>query len=445
MTMNHKARRQDFGKYMHPYTMKGFTGTISPYPYFNAKTDAEAIEAALMLRRGVLSVISFLSLGSITSKLKQLFGIEMPGENASLPAKWFAALIKALRPTVENNKSGYCWPYCDGSDDQEEKEKFEKTIIEILTNRSNVQRQQICITYMKIYQKDMLEELKSCLNGDFQDAVEALVTDPVLYDVQLLHRALFELLTIDGELLAEIICSRTNVQLMAIQEKYAEVYGDVTDKADNGRPLSLVKDIEKIFMESRLMSDRENAVEFVKKVFEDAYHREWSPKMSPADRDEQSQWDERLARSDAGELYGAGEFKWGTDEGGFINVLFQQNVTFAQLRATFDAYERLYNRKIVDVANEEFSGVLKELISTYIECIISRQEFFANQMYEAMRGLGTDDDRLIRNIVARCEVDMVQIKLCYKDLFKKTCKEAIDDDTSGTYGDLLLALVGPGP
>ena len=43
------------------------------------------------------------------------------------------------------------------------------------------------------------------------------------------------------------------------------------------------------------------------------------------------------------------------------------------------------------------------------------------------------------------QVDMVQIKLCYKDLFKKTCKEAIDDDTSGTYGDLLLALVGPGP
>ena len=43
------------------------------------------------------------------------------------------------------------------------------------------------------------------------------------------------------------------------------------------------------------------------------------------------------------------------------------------------------------------------------------------------------------------QVDMVQVKLCYKDLFKKTCKEAIDDDTSGTYGDLLLALVGPGP
>ena len=40
---------------------------------------------------------------------------------------------------------------------------------------------------------------------------------------------------------------------------------------------------------------------------------------------------------------------------------------------------------------------------------------------------------------------MVQIKLCYKDMYGKTVKEAIDDDTSGTYGDLLLALVGPGP
>ena len=34
------------------------------------------------------------------------------------------------------------------------------------------------------------------------------------------------------------------------------------------------------------------------------YHREWSPKMSPADRDEQTHWDERIARTDAGELYG---------------------------------------------------------------------------------------------------------------------------------------------
>ena len=31
--------------------------------------------------------------------------------------------------------------------------------------------------------------------------------------------------------------------------------------------------------------------------------------MSPADRDEQTHWDERLARTDAGELYGVSDFK----------------------------------------------------------------------------------------------------------------------------------------
>eukprot|EP00116_Pleurobrachia_bachei_P004887 sb/3465149/ len=410
--------------------MKGFAGVVSPYPYFNAKSDAEAIENALILRRG-----------SITSRMKQFFGIEMESNTV---LRWVFSLVKSMKPTIENEKTGYCWPYCNSdhviswrggslegrcgwcltvykvqmrhgaflnqlfktnptqpelafyligkvwftffifscesqsegwiskfwplrdkmikNEDYEEKERFERAVIETLAHRSNVQRQQIAITYKKIYQKDMLEELKICLNGDFQDAVEALITDPVLYDVKLLHRSLFEMLTIDGELLAEILCSRTNVQLMAIQEKYAQEYGNPEDKADNGQPMSLLNDIVKIFTESRLMSDRECAIEFVKKVLLDAYHREWSPKMSPAD----SQWDEKLARTDAGELYGAGEFKWGTDEGGFINVLFQESVTFAQLRATFDAYERMYGKKVVDVVNEEFSGVLKELVSTYV-------------------------------------------------------------------------------
>ena len=46
----------------------------------------------------------------------------------------------------------------------------------------------------------------------------------VLFNVMfvMLKTYFFQLLTIDGELLAEIICSRTNVQLMAIQEKYAQ-------------------------------------------------------------------------------------------------------------------------------------------------------------------------------------------------------------------------------
>lgn len=37
-----------------------------------------------------------------------------------------------------------------------------------------------------------------------------------------------------------------------------------------------------------------------------------------------------------------------------------------------------------------------------------------------MKGLGTDDDRLCRVIVSRCEVDMVQIKEEFQKQYKQT-------------------------
>lgn len=40
-------------------------------------------------------------------------------------------------------------------------------------------------------------------------------------------------------------------------------------------------------------------------------------------------------------------------------------------------------------------------------------------MYEAMAGIGTDDDTLVRIVVSRCEVDMVQIKEEFERLYNK--------------------------
>ena len=37
-----------------------------------------------------------------------------------------------------------------------------------------------------------------------------------------------------------------------------------------------------------------------------------------------------------------------------------------------------------------------------------------------MKGLGTDDDRLCRILVSRCEVDMVQIKEEFQAQYKQT-------------------------
>ena len=44
--------------------------------------------------------------------------------------------------------------------------------------------------------------------------------------------------------------------------------------------------------------------------------------------------------------------------------------------------------------------------------------YFADKMKRAMKGLGTDDDALVRIVVSRCECDMVQIKEAFERQFK---------------------------
>ena len=53
--------------------------------------------------------------------------------------------------------------------------------------------------------------------------------------------------------------------------------------------------------------------------------------------------------------------------------------------------------------------------------------YFAGQLHKSMKGLGTNDDKLIRLLVWRSEIDLVEIKECFKIVTKgKTLEEFID-------------------
>ena len=59
-----------------------------------------------------------------------------------------------------------------------------------------------------------------------------------------------------------------------------------------------------------------------------------------------------------------------------------------------------------------------------------------------MKGIGTDDSRLMRVIVTRAELDLQYIKAVYISQYGKSLKDAVRSDTSGHYKDFLLALLG---
>lgn len=60
-----------------------------------------------------------------------------------------------------------------------------------------------------------------------------------------------------------------------------------------------------------------------------------------------------------------------------------------------------------------------------VECVQSPATFFANRIFKAMDGMGTDDNTLIRIIVSRSEIDLQSIKVEYERFYNKTLLSAI--------------------
>ena len=60
-----------------------------------------------------------------------------------------------------------------------------------------------------------------------------------------------------------------------------------------------------------------------------------------------------------------------------------------------------------------------------VRCVKNKFSHFARQLQKTMKGLGTDDDTLVRVVVSRCEIDMVQIKEEFEKLTGQTLQQYI--------------------
>ncbi|XP_045142411.1 annexin A2 [Echinops telfairi] len=99
----------------------------------------------------------------------------------------------------------------------------EVTIVNILTNRSNEQRQDIAFAYHRRTKKELPSALKSALSGHLETVILGLLKTPAQYDASELKASMKGLGT-DEDTLIEIICSRTNQELHEINRVYKEMY-----------------------------------------------------------------------------------------------------------------------------------------------------------------------------------------------------------------------------
>uniref|UniRef100_A0A672YW86 Annexin n=1 Tax=Sphaeramia orbicularis TaxID=375764 RepID=A0A672YW86_9TELE len=283
----------------------------------------------------------------------------------------------------------------------------ENAIIELLGNRTNKQRVPMVAAYKTTYGKDLIRDLKSELTGNFENLVLAMLMSPAQFDAAELREAIKGAGT-DEACLIEILSSRNNADIHEINRIYKSEYGKTLEDAIN--------------------SDTSG------------HFRRLLVSLCQGNRDERETVDVSLAKQDAQKLYAAGENKVGTDESQFNAILCARSKP--HLRAVFQEYQQMTGRDIEKSICREMSGNLESGMVAVVKCIKNTPGYFAERLHKAMQGAGTKDRTLIRIMVSRSEIDMLDIRQEYLRTYGKSLYTHISGDTSGDYKKLLLKLCG---
>uniref|UniRef100_A0A8C4I3K7 Annexin n=1 Tax=Dicentrarchus labrax TaxID=13489 RepID=A0A8C4I3K7_DICLA len=281
----------------------------------------------------------------------------------------------------------------------------EDAILELLTARSNAQRQDIKIAYKTLFGKDLVDNLKGELGGKFETLIVALMTPPIAYDVTSLRNAIKGAGT-DEKVLVEILASRTPQQVKEIVAAYRKEYDDDLEEDISGDTSGHFKRLLVIL----LQANRQQGIQ------------------------------QETIETDAQVLFKAGEQKFGTDEQTFVTIL--GNRSAEHLKKVFDAYMKLSGYEMEESIKRETSGSLEDLLLAVDTCSDIYRSYSHLMFVCLFQGAGTDDNTLIRVMVSRSEIDMLDIRADFRRMFACSLFSMIKGDTGGDFRKALLLLCG---
>ena len=282
----------------------------------------------------------------------------------------------------------------------------EQAIINIILNRNVAQRAEIRNCYKSCYGKDLIKRLKEDTSGNFKEVIAGMFMTPAEFDAMCLYKAMKGAGTNEGVLI-EIIGTRTNEQLMQVKDAFQREYN---------KPLET-------WVKSETSGNFRNLLIALLQC-----NRSQNPNPDPA-----------MCQNDAQALYRAGEGRWGTDESTFIRIF--ANRSPAEMAMINDCYTRIKGRGLLKAIDKEFSGDIKKLLETVVGGLLDPAGYFASRIREAVKGLGTNDSKLVRVIVSRSEIDLGLIKRAYQTIYARDMLHDVRDDTSGFYREILTGLI----
>ncbi|KAL4240838.1 hypothetical protein ACF0H5_001625 [Mactra antiquata] len=318
----------------------------------------------------------------------------------------------------------------------------ESIITHIVATRCNAQRQKLKEMFITMYGRDLIKEIKSELSGDYKDAILACFVSPAEFDARCIKKAIYGLGT-DEQSLIEILMTRTNAQIKETKGVYGRVAKPDKPPTDKMLDDDIRGDTSGDFKRLLVSAAQGNRTELDRHKVENAVEE-----IVNANGDGTGMFEvnytklahEGKAKRDAKILFEAGEDRWGTDEESFNRIFAVRD--FYQLREIYKQYVRIAQADIRHAIDSETSGNYRKGLYAVAQSVMNRPKFFAERLLKSMKGLGTDEETLIRIIASRSEIDMVQIKAEFLELTKKTLYRYIQEDTSFNFKKILCALVG---
>ena len=142
-----------------------------------------------------------------------------------------------------------------------------------------------------------------------------------------------------------------------------------------------------------------------------------------------------MAQKDAEDLRKAMK-GFGTDEAALIKIC--ANRTNSQRQAIKAAYKAAFGRDLIADLKSELHGKFED---TMIALFADPIEYDADQLREAMKGLGTNEDTLIEIIASRPPHILRAVKERYQQKYQRDIETDVKKETHGTLQHLLIALL----
>lgn len=298
-------------------------------------------------------------------------------------------------------------------------------ITKILCTRSFDQRTQIASAYKVNFGKALSEEIKSKISGGVKSLYLALLLPvPVFYcshlkkanAEKLVESITLAVLTmsidldeemIENEILIEMMCVQTNGEIRRFLATYQQVF--------NKR------------LEHDLREDKSGNFKKLLQI------------LCEFSRDESGTTDLKAAATEAAQLQKIFK-KSSVDKKTILEMLATRS--FQQIKLIGEEYERLTKVPLDKAIKKNISDSLKKALVAIVRFARNPSEYYARRINKALGNHQMDERAISRLIVARSEVDLLDIKDEFKRIFRKTLKSSIAENTKGSLRNALLTLAG---